>query len=197
MPMFHNEVMEGGRESVPFSDRLRRTREAAGLTQAALARRAGLDTSYISRLERSEGTTPRTDTLSRLVYALGLTGTSRDDFLASAQGSRYAGQREPSTPGPPAPMARAPSTVPSIAAHGTVPGAGVDAETERARLELGVRDAEERLRALDSQVESLTDQLGQVTASLQSALARYRYVSHDLHQALWQLARFQRGEEAS
>jgi transcriptional regulator with XRE-family HTH domain len=55
-----------------FAEVLRRYRIAAGLSQEALAERAGLSLRGISDLERGLSRTPRLHTLSRLADALGL-----------------------------------------------------------------------------------------------------------------------------
>ncbi len=60
-----------------FGARLRRAREAAGLTQEDLADRAGLSLTTIVALERGEHRSPRQATISALVDALGLTGFER------------------------------------------------------------------------------------------------------------------------
>jgi transcriptional regulator with XRE-family HTH domain len=49
---------------------IRRTRQAAGLTQAELARRANVSQPVIARLER-EGANPRLTTLDRVIAAAG------------------------------------------------------------------------------------------------------------------------------
>jgi transcriptional regulator with XRE-family HTH domain len=187
-------------QAPPFGELLRRSREAASLTQAALARRAGLDTSYISRLERSDGTTPHTETLSRLVYALGLSGPSRDEFLAAARGRAHAPiaavQRSPvsSIRSAEHPTPAAPSQLHAAVDEPRQPPACLsevedDAETRRVRLEMRVREIQEALRSADSQVEALTEQLGQVTQALQSSLARQRYQTHELQEVLAELGR--------
>lgn len=53
-----------------FSDPLRRYRLAAGLTQEALAERAGLSSDAVSTLERGARQTPRKETLDLLARAL-------------------------------------------------------------------------------------------------------------------------------
>src|SRR5215831_7661937 len=64
--------------SLAFSDLLRHHRLAAGLTQEALAERAGLSVHGIQKLERGV-TGPYRDTLERLLAALPL---SADDQVA-------------------------------------------------------------------------------------------------------------------
>ena len=57
-----------------FGDLLRRHRVASGLTQEALAARAGLSARGISDLERGLKRAPYRDTVRRLGEALGLAG---------------------------------------------------------------------------------------------------------------------------
>ena len=68
-----------------FGDLLRRFRLAAGLTQEELAERAGLSRRGITDLERGARTTPRRETLGLLANALGLGGSDRDTFVATAR----------------------------------------------------------------------------------------------------------------
>ena len=56
-----------------FGDQLRRYRTAAGLTQQALAERAGLSRRGIADLERGARRVPQANTVARLVEALGMT----------------------------------------------------------------------------------------------------------------------------
>jgi predicted ATPase/DNA-binding XRE family transcriptional regulator len=67
-----------------FGDLLRQYRQAAGLTQEALAARTGLSVRGLSDLERGARTAPRKDTLRLLVEALGLTGADRVAFVAAS-----------------------------------------------------------------------------------------------------------------
>lgn len=53
-------------------DVIRRLREAQGLTQAALARRAGLSRMHVIRIERDD-ISPSLDTLEKVGRALGVT----------------------------------------------------------------------------------------------------------------------------
>ncbi|HEV2459149.1 MAG TPA: helix-turn-helix domain-containing protein [Ktedonobacterales bacterium] len=68
-----------------FGDLLRRFRLAAGLTQEELAERAGLSRRGITDLERGARTTPRRETVGLLANALGLGGSDRDTFVATAR----------------------------------------------------------------------------------------------------------------
>ncbi|HEV2235038.1 MAG TPA: AAA family ATPase, partial [Ktedonobacterales bacterium] len=60
-----------------FGDVLKHLRTAAGLTQEALAERAGISARGISALERGINTAPRRDTLARLIAALSLAAPDR------------------------------------------------------------------------------------------------------------------------
>jgi transcriptional regulator with XRE-family HTH domain len=57
---------------VKVGDVIRRLRETLGLTQAALAKRAGLSRMHVIRIERDE-VSPSLDTLERVAKALGVT----------------------------------------------------------------------------------------------------------------------------
>ncbi len=84
-----------------FGDMLRRARIAAGLTQEALAERAGLSVRGISDLERGVNRTPRKDTVALLAQALQPVGDDRAAFAAAAGGrgpravARSVGSRPP------------------------------------------------------------------------------------------------------
>jgi predicted ATPase/transcriptional regulator with XRE-family HTH domain len=67
-----------------FGDLLRRHRQAAGLTQEALAARTGLSVRGLSDLERGARATPRKDTLHLLLDALGLVGAERAALVAAS-----------------------------------------------------------------------------------------------------------------
>ncbi|MDQ3694472.1 MAG: helix-turn-helix domain-containing protein [Chloroflexota bacterium] len=84
-----------------FGRLLRRHREAAALSQAGLAERAGLSERGISDLERGRRKNPRLETVRLLAEALGLAADDRAALLAAA--------RQPVAPKP-APVSR--STVP-------------------------------------------------------------------------------------
>ncbi len=70
-----------------FGDLLRRYRLAAGLSQEALAERAGLGVSTIAALERGRRNAPRADTLALLADALGLTAHERSALVTVARDS--------------------------------------------------------------------------------------------------------------
>lgn len=59
-------------DPMAFGDQVRAWREQRGIKQAELARRSGLDTATISRIERNKQTNPTTDTVQRLATALGI-----------------------------------------------------------------------------------------------------------------------------
>src|SRR5579884_2802986 len=65
-----------------FGSLLRAYRERAGLSQSALARRAGLDPSFINRLESGQRSAERS-VAERLISALGLDASDTDRLLAA------------------------------------------------------------------------------------------------------------------
>src|SRR3990170_4824375 len=69
----------------PFGVRLKRLREAAGLTQEELASRAGLTAKAVSALERGERKRPYPHTVRSLGEALGLSDQERLYLLAWVQ----------------------------------------------------------------------------------------------------------------
>src|SRR6185295_5871390 len=99
--------MEGGMAGAApqhdFGRLLRELRQEAGLTQAALAERAGLSVRAVQHLERALGQ-PQRETARRLMTALRLAGAQRAQFEAAAA---------------PAPRVRA--TAPAAAAVADVP----------------------------------------------------------------------------
>ncbi len=83
-----------------FADMLRRMRQAAGLSQEALAERAGLTPAAIGLLERGERRHPYPHTLRALSDALGLSGADRAALIAAVPGrGPKAAEREPRPPG--------------------------------------------------------------------------------------------------
>ncbi len=79
-------VSESSRSPATFRHLLRRLRLAAGLTQEALAERAGLSVRALSDLERSDEVRPRAATVASLAAALTLAGRDRAVFDAAARG---------------------------------------------------------------------------------------------------------------
>jgi transcriptional regulator with XRE-family HTH domain len=67
-----------------FGARLRRLREAAGLTQEELASRAGLSSDAVSRLECGQRKHPYPHTVRALANTLDLSEDERDALIASA-----------------------------------------------------------------------------------------------------------------
>src|SRR5438067_12194256 len=90
-------------ESSDFGRLLRPHRIAAGLSQEALAERAGLSTRGISDLERGLRTTPQRQTVRRLADALGLSAADR-----SALEEAVDRQRGPAAAPPPSPSTNLP-----------------------------------------------------------------------------------------
>ena len=84
-----------------FGALLRRLRLAAGLTQEALAERAGLSAKAVRGLERDPTRVPRLDTVAVLADALGLDPTARARFLAAARPESVAPAARRLGPAPP------------------------------------------------------------------------------------------------
>jgi predicted ATPase/class 3 adenylate cyclase len=74
------------RAETSFSEVLRHHRQAAGLTQAELAERAGISWRGLNDLERGVRRRPRRDTVVLLATALGLSESERVSFEAAARG---------------------------------------------------------------------------------------------------------------
>jgi transcriptional regulator with XRE-family HTH domain len=72
-------------EPTTFGALLKRYRMTAGLTQEALAERAGLSIRGISDLERSLSRAPRYETLELLTSAMGLSSEQRSALFAAAR----------------------------------------------------------------------------------------------------------------
>jgi transcriptional regulator with XRE-family HTH domain len=88
-------------DSTPgFGDLLRNYRRAAGLTQEALAERAGLSVDGIQKLETG-ATHPYGDTAQRLAAVLQLTPEDKDHFLGVVRPVRRHGALRPDDPSPP------------------------------------------------------------------------------------------------
>jgi transcriptional regulator with XRE-family HTH domain len=69
-----------------FGERLKQLREQAGLSQNALARAAGIDSTHLSRIENAKQGAPRMTTVVKLVRALGfsLTDEQAQELLSAA-----------------------------------------------------------------------------------------------------------------
>jgi predicted ATPase/transcriptional regulator with XRE-family HTH domain len=74
-----------GPDAVSFAALLKRQRLAAGLTQEALAERAGLSAKAVGDLERDPGRSPRLGTVTLLADALGADPEQRAELLAAAR----------------------------------------------------------------------------------------------------------------
>ncbi|NUR98987.1 MAG: helix-turn-helix domain-containing protein, partial [Kribbellaceae bacterium] len=86
-------------EAAPtLSELLRTFRARAGLTQAALAERAGLSEQAISVLERGTRSRPRADTIRALTQALALTPSEADQFRTVARGKLGTPRTAPKDP---------------------------------------------------------------------------------------------------
>ena len=83
-----------------FGELLRASRLAAGMTQEALAARAGLSARVISDLERSAKHTPRAATVQLLVEALPIPPAERR-FLAAVAASAAAAAEHAADDSPP------------------------------------------------------------------------------------------------
>ena len=82
-----------------FGALLKRLRLAAGLTQEALAERAGLSAKAVSDLERGPGRVPRLGTVSLLADALGADQDARAELLAASRPPAAPGARATAAPG--------------------------------------------------------------------------------------------------
>ena len=85
-----------------FGVLLRRYRREGGLTQEALAERAGLSVRGISDLERGVSRAPQRETAVRIVAALCLGDSAHEELLAAARnGTEWPAETTPSKPGRP------------------------------------------------------------------------------------------------
>jgi predicted ATPase/transcriptional regulator with XRE-family HTH domain/Tfp pilus assembly protein PilF len=80
----------GGFEQATFAQLLKRYRQAAFLTQEALAERAGISVRAISALERGRNQRPHYETANLLIAALNLTADQDALFKAAARLDRHA-----------------------------------------------------------------------------------------------------------
>ena len=91
---------EGERAGASFPAMLRAARAGRGLTQAALAARAGLSAEALRKLEAG-ARRPSLQSAEALAAALGRPGEQRVRFVAAARGGPLAGGGEPGQPVPP------------------------------------------------------------------------------------------------
>lgn len=70
-----------------FGTSLLLARSRRGLSQASVARRAGVDPSYLAAIERGRRRVPRPETVTRLADSLGLTAGERAkvEYIAAVQ----------------------------------------------------------------------------------------------------------------
>jgi transcriptional regulator with XRE-family HTH domain len=81
-----------------FGTTLRAVRLAAGLSQGALAERAGISEKAVGALERGDRITPRLATVARLADALNASPAERARLLAAAHGSNQQARGQSSQP---------------------------------------------------------------------------------------------------
>src|SRR3712207_4644614 len=93
----------GAEGKASFGERLRRLREAAGLTQEELAERAGLTRDAIGALERGLRRRPYPHTVRALAAALGLPDQEREVLHELAQGRAAPAPAAPTIQTPPMP----------------------------------------------------------------------------------------------
>jgi non-specific serine/threonine protein kinase len=93
----------GDRAGAPFGAALRRHRLAAGLTQEALAERAGVSARAVSDLERGLARAPHRDTVARLGEALGLGDNEATELRAAVERRRGPPNHAPASRQPLAP----------------------------------------------------------------------------------------------
>jgi tetratricopeptide (TPR) repeat protein/transcriptional regulator with XRE-family HTH domain len=128
----------GGLSTPSLSELLRRFRTRAGLTQAALAEKAGLSEQAISVLERGTRSRPRMDTIRSLTAALGLDDAEANQFLTVARGKRSAGRTTASPVQPPSEALPVPWQLPPAVPDFTGRAAQIDAILSVLRAPAGV-----------------------------------------------------------
>ncbi|MGH3412717.1 MAG: ATP-binding protein [Marmoricola sp.] len=87
-------------EATPFGRALRAHRVAAGLSQEALAERAGISADAVAALERGRRRRPRAHTLGAIADALGLDVGGRDELRATVIGGSPTGTPLPDAVSP-------------------------------------------------------------------------------------------------
>jgi transcriptional regulator with XRE-family HTH domain len=115
-----------------FGELLKHYRLAAGLTQEALAERAGLSARSISDMERGLRRAPYQDSVGKLAQALGLSDAGRAQLEAAAR--RRSAPRLPRSAGTPAseplPSPEMPTAEASPAVAAPIPDSGMGAPGE-------------------------------------------------------------------
>jgi len=91
-------------EAESFGQRLRRLRQAAGLSQEGLAERAGLTPAAVGALERGARRHPYPGTLHALAQALKLAPAEREVFFLSVAKRGYGGREDQLLPHAPPPV---------------------------------------------------------------------------------------------
>jgi DNA-binding XRE family transcriptional regulator len=81
------------RQLRPLVDGLKRTREAAGLTLAQVARRCGIDQPALSRLENGHNKNPTLDTLWRYAAAVGRRLLLTTELIRDTRPTPHKGKR--------------------------------------------------------------------------------------------------------
>jgi transcriptional regulator with XRE-family HTH domain len=99
-------------EEESFGQLLRRLRRAAGLSQEALADRAGLSSDAVAALERGRRNVPRADTLGRLVAALELSANQRERLASATEPNTRNGTTKAQAPLPGPSHAHVPHNLP-------------------------------------------------------------------------------------
>src|ERR671919_925103 len=135
----------GTNEGSSFGARLRRLRNASGLSQEELAHRAGLTPNAVGTLERGERRRPYPNTVRALAEALDLDDAERAKLISSIPTRRPRVAEAPSLPTPPTSLIGRERDARSIEALlkgggrlGTLPGAGGAGE-KRLAVEMGSR----------------------------------------------------------
>jgi DNA-binding XRE family transcriptional regulator len=77
----------------PFVEKIKRAREAAGLTLAEVSRRCGIDQPALSRLETGHNKNPTLDTLWRYAAAVGLRLVLTNEAIRDTRPTRGRGKR--------------------------------------------------------------------------------------------------------
>jgi transcriptional regulator with XRE-family HTH domain len=143
--MFESRAIEPVRtheHEAPFGEHLRKLRLRAGLSQAALAERAGLATAAVAALERGARRSPHPHTLGALAEALALSSQERAAF-ADAAGRSARSNSQQTTSGPAQPGLN-PPTLPIW----LTPLVGRAVEVEAARTLLDPASSAARLLTL-------------------------------------------------